>query len=64
LSIRRFIVLKVLAVDDEKMIARLADMAVKGDNPDLRQRALRLLKETFTAQDRRMQSIFIFLFYF
>ncbi|KAJ2923275.1 hypothetical protein H1R20_g13820, partial [Candolleomyces eurysporus] len=42
-------------LDDEKVISRLADMAIKGDTTDLRQRALRLLKQAFTAQDRLLQ---------
>ncbi|RXW16348.1 hypothetical protein EST38_g9505 [Candolleomyces aberdarensis] len=42
-------------LDDEKVISRLADMAIKGDNTGLRQRALRLLKQAFTAQDHLLQ---------
>ncbi|RXW12431.1 hypothetical protein EST38_g13423 [Candolleomyces aberdarensis] len=40
---------------DEKVISRLADIAIKGDNMDLRQRALRLLKQAFTAEDHLLQ---------
>ncbi|RXW17693.1 hypothetical protein EST38_g8160 [Candolleomyces aberdarensis] len=39
-------------IDDEKIISRLANLAIKSGDKDLRQCALRLLKEAFVAADR------------
>jgi hypothetical protein len=40
-------------VDDEKVVSQLASLAIKSKDKDLRQQALRLLKEAFIATDRR-----------
>ncbi|KAJ2916979.1 hypothetical protein MD484_g3463, partial [Candolleomyces efflorescens] len=40
------------AIDDEKVVSQLANLAIKSRSKDLRQHALRLLKEAFVATDR------------
>ncbi|RXW12173.1 hypothetical protein EST38_g13681, partial [Candolleomyces aberdarensis] len=42
----------VSTIDDERTISRLANLAIKSGDKDLRQCAIRLLKEAFVAADR------------